>query len=49
MAILTVEILKKLIENIPGNYTVEYSTEKTISPIGDKVEIDISGEKLILK
>lgn len=37
MAILTVEILKKLIENIPDNYTVEYDNKKTISPIGDKV------------
>ena len=49
MAILTIKILKKIIENIPEGYTFEYDDEKTISPIEDKVEIDINGEKLILK
>ena len=49
MAILTIELLKKLIENIPDNFTVEYDNKKAISPISDKVEIDITGEKLILK
>lgn len=35
MAILTVGILKNLIENIPDEYTVEYNNKTTISPIGD--------------
>ncbi len=49
MAILTVGILKKLIENIPNDFTVEYDKETTIAPIDDIVEIDISGKRLILK
>ena len=49
MTILTIGILKKLIENIPEDYTVEYGGESTIVPIDDKVEIDISGKRLIFK
>ncbi len=49
MAILTIEVLKKLIENVPDEYTVEYDKEVTIAPIEDKVEIDVSGKKLIFR
>lgn len=49
MAILTIEILKKLIDNMPNDFTVEYDNKTTISPIDDKVEIDISGKRLIFK
>lgn len=49
MAILTIEVLKKLIENLPDEYTVEYYKEVTIAPIEDKVEIDVSDKKLIFR
>lgn len=49
MAILTIEVLKNLIENIPDDYTVEYDKEVTIAPINDRVEIDVSGKRIILK
>ena len=49
MAILTIDVLKNLIENIPDDYTVEYNKEVNIAPIDDKVEIDISGKRLIFK
>ncbi|MGN0176614.1 MAG: hypothetical protein ACI389_02125 [Methanobrevibacter sp.] len=49
MAILTIDVLKNLIENIPDDYTVEYNKEVTIAPIEDKVEIDIGGKRLIFK
>ncbi len=49
MAILTIEVLKKLIENILDDYNVEYDKETTIAPITDKVEIDVSGKRLIFK
>ena len=49
MTILTIEVLKKLIENIPNDYTVEYDKETTIAPIEDKVEIDIGGKRPIFK
>lgn len=35
MAILTIEVLKNLIENMPNEYTVEYDKEVTIVPIRD--------------
>ena len=49
MAILTIEVLKKLIENMPDDYTVEYDNGGSIAPIEDKVEIDISGKRIIFK
>ena len=49
MAILTIEVLKKIIENIPEDYTVEYDKEVTIAPIDDRVEVDVSGKRLIFK
>lgn len=49
MAILTIDVLKNLIENIPDDYTVEYNKEVTIAPIDDTVEIDVSGKRLIFK
>lgn len=49
MAILTIEVLKNLIGNIPDDYTVEYNKEVTIAPIDDTVEIDVSGKRLIFK
>ena len=49
MAILNIEVLKKLLENLPEDYTVEYDNDTTIAPLSDKIEIDISGKRLILK
>lgn len=33
MAILTIRVLKKLIENVPSDYTVEYNKKVTIAPL----------------
>lgn len=33
MAILTIETLKKLVENVPNDFTVEYDKEVTITPL----------------
>ena len=49
MTALTIEILKKIIEHIPDNYTVEFDDGNESSSIDDKIEIDVSLEKLILK
>ena len=49
MTTLTIDVLKKIIENMPEDYTVEYDKEVTIAPISDKVEIDISNKRLIFK
>ena len=49
MAILTIGVLKKLIENMPDDYTVEYDNEVRIAPIEDKIEIDVSGKRVIFK
>ena len=49
MAILTIEVLKNLIESIPDDYTVEYDKEVSSAPITDRIGIDVSGKRLIFK
>ncbi len=46
---LTIENLKKLIENVPNDFTVEYDNEVTIAPITDRIAIDVSGKRIIFK
>ena len=46
MNILT---LKKIIANIPDDYTIEYDKRETVTPVNDRFEIDLEGKKLILK
>lgn len=48
MAVLTIEALKKLIENVPNDYTVECSKGVATAKV-KTIEIDISGKRLILK
>lgn len=49
MTILTVQDLKKVVERVPDGFTVEYDMKGSIVPIDDRVEIDISGKRLIFK
>ncbi|WP_406537015.1 hypothetical protein [Methanobrevibacter sp.] len=47
--ILTTDILKKVIMAIPDDFTIGYDNKKTIVPLEDKIEIDISGKRIIFK
>ena len=49
MAILKIQVLKKIIENIPDDYDVEFYNVTTNVPLSDTVEIDVSGEKIMFK
>ena len=49
MTALSIEVLKKIVENIPEDYTLEFDNGKTVYGVDDKVEIDVSLKKLILK
>ncbi len=49
MTNLTIEILKRVIQNVPDEFTIEFSNKTTTVPITKKVEIDISAKRLILK
>jgi len=49
MTELNIEILKTIVEKIPDDFTVEYARGGVSRPICDKVEVDLSGKKLILK
>ena len=49
MTAMTIEVLRKIIEHIPDEYTVEFSNGKSSTPIDDRIEVDVSLEKLILK
>ncbi len=49
MTCMDIKMLKRIIENIHEGFTVEYNNGETVSFIGDRIEVDITNEKLILK
>ena len=49
IAILKIEVLKKIIENIPEDYDVEFHNGTTNVPLSDTVEIDVSGKRILIK
>lgn len=49
MTALTIEVLKKIIEHIPNGDSIEFDNGSTNYAVNDKIEIDVSLEKLILK
>lgn len=49
MAILNIEVLKKIIENVPEDYDFEFYNGTTNVPLSDKVEIDVSGKRILFK
>ena len=46
MAILNIEVLKKIIENVPEDFDVEFYNGTTNVTLSDKVEIDVSGKRM---
>ena len=44
---LDILVLKKIIEKIPEDFTIEIDTGKTTHKLSDQIQIDISGKKLI--
>ena len=49
MSSLTIGVLKKIIEQMPEDFTVELDVEGDNLELDDRVEIDITLKKLILK
>ena len=49
MTALTIGVLKKIIEQIPEDFTVELDVEEDNLELDDRFEIDITLKKLILK
>ena len=49
MAILEISVLKEIIEKVPEDFDLEFDDRNITHQIPDKVEIDVSGKKLILK
>lgn len=49
MSTLNIGVLKKIIEHIPEDYTVEFDDGSNTLSIDDKIEIDVTLKKLVLK
>ena len=47
--IMTVEVLKKVLDHIPDDYEITFNDKGIEHIVQDKVEIDVSGKKLVLK
>ena len=45
MSELTIDVLKRIVDKIPGDYAVEFEDEK----ISDNFEINVSSRKVIFK
>lgn len=50
MSELTIEVLKKIVEKLPDDFTVEFKDrDNTVSTLSDNINVKISEKKLVLK
>ena len=49
IAILNIEVFKKIIEKIPEDFEVEFDDGTNTIPISDKIQFDVSGKTLIFR
>ncbi|WP_296874583.1 hypothetical protein [uncultured Methanobrevibacter sp.] len=49
MVALTIEVLKKIIENIPEDYEIMCDSGKDVFKLSDKIMVDITEKTLIFK
>ena len=49
MTVLDIATLKQIIENVPEDYEIEFSSGKNVFKIDDKFEINVSAKKIIFK
>ena len=49
MTALTIGVLKKIIENIPDDFTIHFSDDTASIPIDDKIIIDASGKHVVFQ
>jgi hypothetical protein len=49
MTELTIDVLKKIIDNIPSDFTVQIVTGKNIHQLSDKIQVDVSRKELTFK
>lgn len=46
---ISVDVLREILDKVPGDFEVEYMKDDISHPISDRVEVDVSGKKIILK
>lgn len=49
MSQLTIEILKEIVDKLPGDFIVGFNDKDVDHIISDKFEVDVSSKKLVLK
>lgn len=49
MATINIELLKKILENVPDDFDVEFTDGKKNYQIANKIEVDVGAKKLILR
>lgn len=47
--IISVDVLKEILDKVPGDYEVEFVKDGISFPVQDRVEVDVSGRKILLK
>lgn len=46
MAILEIKVLKEIIEKVPEDFEIEFTSGKNVFKLGDKFSIDMSEKKI---
>ena len=46
MAILEIKVLKEIIENVPEDFEIEFTSVKNIFKLGDKFSVNVSEKKI---
>lgn len=49
MAVLEIKVLKEIIENVPEDYEINFTSGKNVFKVSDKFEIDVSQKKIIFQ
>ena len=47
--IITAEVLLSILEKVPGDYEIVFNNNGVEQFVQDKIELDVSGKKIILK
>lgn len=48
--IITVDVMKEILDKVPGDFEIVFVGNDGIThPISDKFEVDVSGQRILLK
>lgn len=49
MAVLEIKVLKEIIDNVPEDYEINFTSGKNVFKLSDKFEIDVRQKKIMFQ